>query len=91
RVRCSGYELGEGQKLGSIPSNRYPLSQTELENQLVCTNQDREIAIEYGNRLDNKCSILDKNNKRIQRDLKQSNKDKEKLFKHIFQLIDEIK
>ncbi|CAG8758525.1 26273_t:CDS:1, partial [Gigaspora rosea] len=58
--------------------------QTELKNQLVCANQDREIAIEYGNRLANKCSVLDKDNKRIQHDLKQCNKDKEKLSKHAF-------
>ncbi|CAG8807817.1 3921_t:CDS:2 [Gigaspora margarita] len=83
--------ISEGQKLGDIPSNRYPPSRTELENQLVCANQDREIAIECGNRLANKCSVLDKDNKRIQRDLKQSNKDKKKLSKHAYQLIEEVK
>ncbi|CAG8676378.1 16789_t:CDS:2, partial [Cetraspora pellucida] len=82
-------DIGEGSKLGDIPSSRYPPSRTELENQLACANRDREIAIECGNRLSNKCSVLDKDNKRIQRDLKQSNKDKEKLSKHAFQLKDE--
>ncbi|CAH1767416.1 4817_t:CDS:2, partial [Entrophospora sp. SA101] len=84
-------DIGEGKKLGDIPSNRYPPSRTELENQLACANRDREIAIECGNRLANKCSVLDKDNKRIQRDLKQSNKDKEKLSKHTYQLINEVK
>ncbi|RIB28927.1 hypothetical protein C2G38_2156772 [Gigaspora rosea] len=46
---------------------------------------------ECSNRLANKCTVLDKDNKHIQYDLKQSNKDKEKLFKHAFQLIDEVK
>ncbi|CAG8849701.1 28105_t:CDS:1, partial [Gigaspora margarita] len=64
---------------------------TELENLLNQANQDREIAIECGNRLANKCSVLDKDNKRIQRDLKQSNKDKKKLSKHAYQLIEEVK
>ncbi|CAG8848052.1 10112_t:CDS:2, partial [Gigaspora margarita] len=84
-------DIGEGKKLGDIPSNRYPPSRTELENQLACANRDREIAIECGNRLVNKCSVLDKDNKRIQHDLKQSNKDKEKLSKHAYQLIEEVK
>ncbi|RHZ43641.1 hypothetical protein Glove_938g6 [Diversispora epigaea] len=84
-------DIGEGKKLGDMPTNRYPSSRTELENQLVCANQDREIAIECGNRLANKCSILDKDNKLIQKDLNQSNKDKEKLSKQVYQLIDEIK
>ena len=87
----AGVALVSGNKLGSIPSNRYPPSRTELENQLACANQDREIAIECGNRLANKCSVLDKDNKRIQRDLNRSNKDKEKLSKHIYQLINEVK
>ncbi|CAG8658586.1 5641_t:CDS:1 [Paraglomus brasilianum] len=84
-------DIGECKKLGDIPSNRYPPSRTELENQLACANRDREIAIECGNRLANKCSVLDKDNKRIQRDLKQSNNDKEKLSKHTYQLINEVK
>lgn len=87
----AGIALVSGNKLRSIPSNRYPPSRTELENQLACANQDQEIAIECGNRLANKCSVLDKDNKRIQRDLNRSNKDKEKLSKHIYQLIDEVK
>ncbi|CAG8841827.1 29256_t:CDS:2, partial [Racocetra persica] len=49
------------------------------------------IAIECGNRLANKCSVLDKDNKRIQHDLKQSNNDKEKLSKHTYQLINKLK
>ncbi|CAG8841581.1 24006_t:CDS:2, partial [Racocetra persica] len=56
---------------------------------LACANRDREIAIECGNRLANKCSVLDKDNKCIQRDLKQSNNDKKKLSKHTYQLINE--
>ncbi|CAG8813587.1 12072_t:CDS:2, partial [Gigaspora margarita] len=64
---------------------------TELENLLSQANQDREIVIECGNRLANKCSVLDKDNKHIQRNLKQSNKDKEKLSKYAYQLIEEIK
>ncbi|RIB15230.1 hypothetical protein C2G38_2143676 [Gigaspora rosea] len=87
----AGVALVSGNKLGGIPSNRYPPSRTELENQLACANQDREIAIECGNRLANKCTVLDKDNKRIQRDLNRSNKDKEKLSKHTFQLIEEVK
>ncbi|CAG8724667.1 23460_t:CDS:2 [Cetraspora pellucida] len=56
-------DIGEGNKLGDLPSNRYPPSQTELENLLNQVNYDREIAIEY----------------------------KEKLTKHTYQLIDEVK
>ncbi|CAG8607901.1 1773_t:CDS:2 [Cetraspora pellucida] len=82
-------DIGEGNKLDDIPSSRYLPSRTELENQLACANQDREIAIECGNRFANKCSILDKDNKHIQCNLKQSNNDKEKLFKHTYQLINE--
>ena len=84
-------DISEGNKLGGIPSSRYPPNRIELENQLACANRDRKIAIECGNQLVNKCSVLDKDNKRIQRDLKQSNKDKEELSKHIYQLIDEVK
>ncbi|CAG8650178.1 14969_t:CDS:1, partial [Acaulospora morrowiae] len=84
-------DIGEGKKLGDILYNRYPASRAELENQLVYANKDREIAIECGNRLINKCTILYKDNKRIQKDLNQSNKDKEKLSKHVYQLIEEIK
>ncbi|CAJ0906474.1 8525_t:CDS:2 [Entrophospora sp. SA101] len=84
-------DISEGNKLGGIPSSRYPPNRIELENQLACANRDRKIAIECGNQLVNKCSVLDKDNKRIQRDLKQSNKDKEELSKHIYQLIEEVK
>ncbi|CAJ0914394.1 5609_t:CDS:2, partial [Entrophospora sp. SA101] len=84
-------DISEGNKLGGIPSSRYPPNRIELENQLACANRDRKIAIECGNQLVNKCSVLDKDNKRIQRDLKQSNKDKEKLSKHTYQLIEEVK
>ncbi|CAG8802819.1 46032_t:CDS:2 [Gigaspora margarita] len=82
-------DIGKGNKLGDLPSNRYPPSRTELENLLNQANQDCKIAIECGNRLAHKCSILDKNNKHMQQDLYRSNKDKEKLSKHIYQLIDE--
>ncbi len=84
-------DISEGNKLGGIPSSRYPPNRIELENQLACANRDRKIAIECGNQLVNKCSVLDKDNKRIQRDLKQSNKDKEELSKHTYQLIEEVR
>ncbi|CAG8639782.1 4134_t:CDS:1, partial [Diversispora eburnea] len=42
-------DIGEDKKLGDMLANRYPSSRTELENQLVCTNRDREIAIECDN------------------------------------------
>ncbi|CAG8493490.1 15044_t:CDS:1, partial [Cetraspora pellucida] len=45
----------------------------------------------YDNRLANKCSVLDKDNKHIQCDLKQSNKEKEKLSKNTYQLIEKVK
>ncbi|CAG8679121.1 12731_t:CDS:2, partial [Ambispora gerdemannii] len=61
-------DIGEGKKLGDIPSNRYSHSRMELENQLAY-----------------------KDNKRMQYDLNQSDKDKEKLFKHSYQLINEVK
>ena len=77
-------DIGEGNKLGDLPSNQYPPSQTELENLLNQANYDREIAIEYGNRLAHKCSILDKNNKHMQQDLNRSNKDKKKLTKYTY-------
>jgi len=84
-------DIGKGSKLGDIPSSRYPSNRIELENQLACANRDREIAIECGNRLSNKCSVLDKDNKRMQYYLNRSNKDKEKLFKHSCQLVNEVK
>ncbi|KAF0506327.1 hypothetical protein F8M41_019141 [Gigaspora margarita] len=55
------------------------------------TDIDHEIAIECGNQLAHKCSILDKVNKSIQYDLNRTNKDKEKVTKHTYQLIDEVK
>ncbi|CAG8728933.1 10349_t:CDS:2, partial [Gigaspora margarita] len=82
---------GKGNKLGDLLSNRYPPSWTKLENLLNQANYDREIAIECGNRLAHKCFILDKNNKHMQQDLNRSNKDKKKLSKHIYQLINEVK
>ncbi|CAG8455092.1 8473_t:CDS:1 [Cetraspora pellucida] len=84
-------DISEGNKLGDLLSNRYPPSRTKLENLLNQANHDHEIAIECGNRLAYKCSILDKNNKHMQQDLNRSNKDKEKLTKHTYQLIDEVK
>ncbi|CAG8777190.1 6677_t:CDS:2, partial [Cetraspora pellucida] len=69
----------------------YTIPTFSKATELACANRDREIAIECGNQLSNKCSVLNKNNKHIQRNLKQSNKDKEKLSKHAFQLKDEVK
>ncbi|RIB08810.1 hypothetical protein C2G38_2210653 [Gigaspora rosea] len=40
-------DIGEGNKLGDLPSNRYPPSRTELENLLNQANNNHEIAIEY--------------------------------------------
>ena len=61
----NGTSLISGNKLGDLPSNRYPPSRTELENQLVCANRDQKIAISCGNQLSSRCDLLIKNNERL--------------------------
>ncbi|CAG8450318.1 14742_t:CDS:2 [Cetraspora pellucida] len=51
-----------GNKLGDLPSNRYPPSRTELENQLTCTKHDLNIALSSGIQLGTRCNLLIKNN-----------------------------
>ncbi|CAG8608108.1 8813_t:CDS:2 [Ambispora gerdemannii] len=55
----NGAPLVSGNKLGDSPSNRYPSSRTELENQLACLKHDLDIAlIQLGTRN----TLLIKNN-----------------------------
>ncbi|PKK56113.1 hypothetical protein RhiirC2_800725, partial [Rhizophagus irregularis] len=61
----NGASLVSSNKLGDLPSNRYPPSRIELENQLACANRDREIAISCGNQLGTRCDLLIKNNERL--------------------------
>ncbi|CAG8808816.1 15825_t:CDS:1 [Gigaspora margarita] len=58
----SGVALVSGNKLGDLPSNRYPPSRTELENQLTCTKHDLDIALSSGIQLGTRCNLLIKNN-----------------------------
>ncbi|CAG8606925.1 2563_t:CDS:2 [Gigaspora margarita] len=58
----SGVVLVSGNKLGDLPSNRYPPSRTELENQLTCTKCDLDIALSSDIQLDTRCNLLIKNN-----------------------------
>ena len=44
----NGAPLVSGNKLGDLPFNRYPSSQTELENQLACVKHDLDIALSSG-------------------------------------------
>src|SRR3954469_23768659 len=56
----------DGSKLGSPPSNRYPLSRLELEEQL---KKDREKFIRSAKQLITKYHVLDEKNKCMQNDL----------------------
>ena len=58
----NGTPLVSGNKLGDSPFNRYPSSQTELENQLACLKYDLDIAISSDIQLDTRNSFLIKNN-----------------------------
>ncbi|RHZ78622.1 hypothetical protein Glove_158g87 [Diversispora epigaea] len=60
----------DGNKLGNSPSNRYPPSRTELENQLFKANQNCKTVIDCGNQLFNKCSELQDQVKSFNRDKK---------------------
>src|SRR5215216_5381667 len=57
-----GVALVSDNKLGESPSNRYPSSRIELENQLTCTKHNLDIALSSGNQLGTRCNLLIKNN-----------------------------
>src|SRR6266542_4658148 len=59
----NGAPLVSGNKLGDSPFNRYPSSQTELENQLTCVKHDLDITLSSGIQLGTRNSFLIKNNK----------------------------
>ncbi len=44
----NGASLVSGNKLEDSPSNQYPSSRTELENQLACVKHDLDIALSLG-------------------------------------------
>ena len=54
--------LVSGNKLGNSPSNWYPSSRTELENQLACVKHDLDIALSSGIQLGTRNSLLIKSN-----------------------------
>ena len=58
----NGASLVSGNKLGDLPSNRYPSSRTELENQLACVKHDLDIALSSGIQFGTRNSLLIKNN-----------------------------
>ena len=58
----NGAPLVSGNKLGDSPSNRYPSSRTELENQVACLKHDLDIALSSGIQLGTRNSLLIKNN-----------------------------
>src|SRR6266498_1013687 len=59
----NGTPLVSGNKLEDLPSNRYPSSRTELENQLACIKHNLDIALSSGIQLGTRNSLLIKNNK----------------------------
>ncbi|RIA83665.1 hypothetical protein C1645_833452 [Glomus cerebriforme] len=58
----NGALLVSDNKLGDLPFNRYPSSQTELENQVACLKHDLDIALSSGIQLGTRNSLLIKNN-----------------------------
>ncbi|RIA81829.1 hypothetical protein C1645_789490 [Glomus cerebriforme] len=66
----------DGSKLGSPPSNRYPPSRLELEEQL---KKDREMFIRSAKQLIAKYHALDKEKKHIQNDLVRSHEENESI------------
>ncbi|PKY43876.1 hypothetical protein RhiirA4_457972 [Rhizophagus irregularis] len=65
-----------GSKLGNPPSNRYPPSRLELEEQL---KKDREKFIRSAKQLITKYHVLDEKNKCMQNDLDHSHEENEQL------------
>ncbi|RIA79610.1 hypothetical protein C1645_845404 [Glomus cerebriforme] len=74
----------DGSKLGSPPSNRYPPSRLELEEQL---KKDREMFIRSAKQLIAKYHTLDKKNKYMQNDLVRSHEENERMQDSMNQLI----
>ena len=60
----NGAPLVSGNKLGDSPFNRYPSSQTELENQRL--KYDLDLALSSGIQLGTRNSLLMKNNESFQ-------------------------
>src|SRR5436190_13889042 len=71
-------------KLGSPPSNRYPPSQLELEEQL---KKDREKFIRSAKQLITKYHVLDEKNKCMQNDLDHSHEENEHMHNSMNQII----
>ncbi|CAG8609786.1 6815_t:CDS:2 [Acaulospora morrowiae] len=78
----------DGNKLGSLPSNRYPPSRLELEEQL---KKDREMFIRSAKQLIAKYNALDKKNKCMQNDLDHSHEENELTVKEIESLKSTVK
>lgn len=66
-----------GAKLGEKPFNRYPSNRAELEEQLSCAIKIRKKVIESTKRLIVKHDVLSEENKRIQEELRHSQKENE--------------
>jgi hypothetical protein len=75
-------------KLGSPPSNQYPFSRLELEEQL---KKDREKFIRSAKQLITKYHVLDKKNKCMQNDLDHSYEENERLQNDLDHLHEENK
>ena len=58
-------DLDNGNKLGNIPANYYPFSQTELKEQLSCAKKDREVAIYWKSQFVDNYDVLDREYKRM--------------------------
>src|SRR6266542_3542376 len=71
-------------KLGSPPSNRYPPSRLELEEQL---KKDREKFIRSAKQLITKYHVLDEKNKCMQNDLDHSHEENERMHNSMNQII----
>jgi len=84
-------DLDNGNKLGDTPANYYPLSRTDLEEQLSCAKKDREVAIYWGSQFADEYDIVDREKKRIQDDFDKSKNEKEKLSDRGHQLGEEIR
>jgi flagellar motor component MotA len=74
---------GDGSKLGSPPSNRYPPSRLELEEQL---KKDHKKFIRSAKRLLTKYHVLDEKNKYMQNDLDHSHEENEHMYNSMNQI-----
>src|SRR5215217_2413150 len=74
-----------------MSSDCYPLSRTDLEEQLSCAKKDCEVVIYWEIQFADEYDIVDREKKRIQDDFDKSKNEKEKLSDRVHQLGEEIR